>query len=319
MSATYDNAVHYEGDLEAIKRVSVWLAKYWESPENEGGLPIQLFEYDSDDEDPFHEIDFDLESTPDRLAKEVVDGAIEFCDGLESGKCRFKVKIPGIRSSITFTITVPEREMDDEISEGPHAKGITMQLMRHQERIMKQTTTMWDRGLAAFESMANHWQNMVMDKDKRIAELESVHTNTIRVFEEISSARHARDMEIRRLENEERRRDQVASTIMGLAPHLAGKLLGSDGAAFPTVPGGGMSRTPIEMALENMLNTFDMPQLQKLQESGILRDEQLVAFIQIAQMVRERQEAEEAAKAKNRSSEGAQNAEQEPSAPQRTG
>lgn len=298
---TYDNAIAFEGEEQAIQRVGAWLAKHYDSLENEGGQTIELYEYDGEDGDPFEEFDFDLEEPVDAHARRVVSAAVEFCDGLEHGKARFKVKLSESRGSVTFTITVPERELDDEVSEGPHAKGFAMQQMRHNERLVKQNTVVMQSGMSMFERVAKLYEGMLEKSTNRIHQLEEGYTSTIKTFEELMSAKHVRDLEMRRLDNDERRKDQVAGTLMQMAPHLLGKFLGAPASALEAPPGampGIPNRTPIEMGLEGFLNTFTKEQLDQIMGSGLFRQEQVMALVQLASMIRERQEAEEEARKK---------------------
>lgn len=304
---TYDNAIAIEGEDQAIQRVSAWLAKHYDSMENEGGQTIELYEYDGEDGDPFEEFEFDLTESVDVHARRVVGAAVEFCDGLEHGKARFKVKLSESRGSVTFTITVPERELDDEVSEGPHAKGFAMQQMRHNERLVKQNTVVMQSGMAMFERVAKLYEGMLEKSTSRIHQLEEGYTSTIKTFEELMSAKHVRDLEMRRLENDERRKDQVAGTLMQMAPHLLGKFLGAPAGAMTSAPQPGTmpgipNRTPIEMSLEGFLNTFTPEQLEAIMQSGLFQQEQILALVQLATMIKERQEAEEEARKRASSS-----------------
>lgn len=299
---TFDNAVYFEGEDEARTRITQYLSKHWDSDENEGGLFIEVYEFRSEDEDPFHEEPFDLESSPDAIATRIVDAAREFCDGVESGKMRFKVKVPGIRGAVTFTLTIPERENLDEVDEAPNAKGFAMQQMRHNERIMKLNTVVVEKSMGVFERAVGMYQRMIDKKDERIEKLEAAHTETIRTFEELSSAKHARDLEVKRMENDERRKEQIAGTLMNFAPHILMKFLGpgapppSEVMGVAAAAGASAGKTAIEGALEGFLNTFSAEQLNKIVESGVFTQEQVMGLVQIATMVRDKQEAEEAVK-----------------------
>lgn len=132
---------------------------------------------------------------------------------------------------------------------------------------------------------------MVREKDQRIKMLESAQINNLKAFEELISGRHARDIELRRMENAERRKDQVAGVLMQSAPILVGKVLGGGAGAAQMAQGPG-GRTQLELMLEGFLGSISQEQFGKLMELGIFEPHQTMTLMEIIRFVMDRQEAE---------------------------
>lgn len=300
---TYQNAIFFEGEDEARKRVRTWLEKYANSAENEGDLQIEVYHHVAGDEDPspFDVIEFEYGAPPEALARKIVESATDYCDGVESGKARFRCEIDGVRGTCVFTITVPERGTGDEVDEAPNMKGLLMQDMRHKEALINANTKMVAQVSSMYERVASSWERMAEAHAKRVQELEKGQVETIRAFEDINSARHIRDLELKKLEKSERRMDQVAGILMQGAPALFNKFLGGPAGERNKIVAEGW--TPLETQLMGFVATFNNEQLEKVAQSGIFTPDQLMGFMELARTLIEKKEAEDKAHAEKRARE----------------
>jgi len=290
MSEDVLNAIHYEGEDEARQKLEKWLLKICDSQENEGGLEVEVFHYvpgEMRDADPIAVSPVDPELSHKDIASDVLKQCMEYCDDIETGKIRFQCKVQGIAGPCTFTITIPERDTGEDVDEGPTHKGIIMQQMRHNQFLLKSQVQVMNQAATMFQGAAAMLVKSNDDKDRRISELEQGYTSNLRVFEDLMSARHVRDLESKAMDNKERRYDAVAGILMQGAPLLLNKFLaGGKAKVFDE------KRTSIELMLEGFLETFKSDQLEKITSSGIFTPEQMMGFMQLANAIIERQQAE---------------------------
>ena len=179
--------------------------------------------------------------------------------------------------------------------------------MRHQEKTMKV-------GLGGSDKVMAHMTRMLDTAHKRIAELEAQYMNNAKTYEELLSGKHMRDLDLRKLDNEERRKEQVAGILMQGVPLLLNKMLsgkpmgggggggggGAGGGPAPGMPDPGKpfteEVTPLEHMLEGFLQTFTPEQLQDIMAKNVFTGPQMMMFVEIAKVVQARHEAREAAK-----------------------
>lgn len=299
---TFQNAIFTEGIPEAEKRVRTYLEKYAGSAENEGDLQIEIYHHIAGEEDPapFDVIEFDPGLTVDQVSKRIVSSADDYCEGVEAGKARFRVEIDGVRGSCVFTLTVPERGMgDDDVDEAPNMKGLMMQKMRHQEALVGANTKLVSSVSAMYEGAARSWKELAQMYAKRVEELEKSHIETIKAYEDINSARHMRERELRKDDKAEKRMDQVAGILMQGAPALFNRVFGGGSG-----PEKGKivheALTPLENQLMAFMATFNREQLEKMASSGLFEPAQLMGFMEIAKHVIDLKEAMDAREAASR-------------------
>lgn len=291
---TFTNAIHFEGEDKARKLLVAWLEKYHESGENEGGLEIEVYHFvagNMAEEEPFVFIDFDLALSSDQLARKIVAACIDYCDNIESGKVRFLCKVDGVKGKVIFPITVPEREDGDEVDEAPNAVGMTMQQMRHNEKLINVNVKAQEKATAMFEAATVMYKDMLQNALDRVKQLEGVHIDTIKTYEELNAQSHLRALEFRKLEKQEKRMDQVAGVLMQGAPHLFNKLLGGPLGMRAQVVNEGW--TPLETMLMGFAGTLTKEHLDKIVSSGIFDQTQIMGLVQLLSALQEKHEAEE--------------------------
>ncbi len=290
LEATED-AIQFQGIPEAKAKILEFLRKVSESLETEGELKVTLSQAAKHGEMAVLDTIYSFDESLEEFADELLDATMKDAEDIGRGKIKYTVKVQGIKGRATFAIVIPEREGEDEedLEEVPNKRGLISQQMRHTESLMKITV-----------GFAKDNQNRLVQENKELknelAIIKRTHVETLKQYEELISMRHVRDLEFKKLENGERRKDQVGHILMQLAPVVASKFLG--GGAKAAVEMG--ARTPLEVMLEGFLSTFDQTQLGKLANAGILSPVQMAGFMEIVGYILERQAADEASrKAKN--------------------
>lgn len=289
-----EDAVHIEGSSEALQKVSAFLQKKLaDNLENEEATTIVLSQHWRNGHKQVvstfeHTFDVDMK----QLADEIVDAAVDDCDEGRFKSMRYHMECEPsetgrtIRGHVQFTLKCPQYDDEDEDDiEDPSKKGLLTQTMRHQEKGFQMAT-------GAVENVLQMYKEENQALRERVQLLESKYIDNMKAFEDLISGKHARDLEMRRQENSEARKDMALSMVLQGAPILIGKFMGGPKAAAEMaqhVPGG---RTQLELMIEGFLRTFDGDQLQKVAESGLLNPIQLGGFMEILKFCMERDEVE---------------------------
>ena len=287
-----EDALAVEGVDDAAQAVAKFLTTLRKSTEADGDITLVLSQTGKGLKEVVHEMPLDFRTEIEEQVTELVDHAVEDCLGMRAKSMRYVVTAKDeddapLKGRAAFTLKCPDTSDEDDledIEDLPNRKGLMGMLMRHQQSVMK---------MAVGGSKHTHelLMSMVREKDQRIKILENAQVNNLKAFEELISGRHARDIELRRMENAERRKDQVASVLMQSAPILVGKVLGGGAGAaeMAQAPGG---RTQLELMLEGFLGSISQEQFGKLMELGIFEPHQTMTLMEIIRFVMDRQEAE---------------------------
>lgn len=281
------DALEFQGLPEARQKCIEFLTKVTESLEAEGEFKVTLSQAAKHGEIPVMTAVYAFDSPLADFVEEIIDAVMKDAEDLGRGRFKYSITVQGLKGRATFAVVLPEREGedDDDLDEAPNKRGLIGQQMRHTEALMKITV-----GFAKDNQKTLREENKELRN--RIRELEAKYPETVKQYEELISMRHVRDLEYKKLENGERRKDQVGHILMQLAPVLGAKFLG--GGAKAAVEMG--AKTPLEVMIEGFLTTFNQEQLMKLMNSGILSPVQMMGFKEIVGFILERQAAEEAAR-----------------------
>lgn len=282
-----EDAIQFQGLTEAKAKVLEFLTKVAESLETEGELKVTLSQAAKHGEQAVYETVYSFDESMDEFIDELMDATTKDAEDIGRGKIKYTIQVKGVKGRATFAIVIPEREGEDEddLDEVPNKRGLIGQQMRHNESLMKITV-----GFAKDNQQRLAQENKELRAE--ITAMKRTHVEALKQYEELISMRHVRDIEFKKLENGERRKDQVGHILMQLAPVVAAKFLG--GGAKAAVEMG--AKTPLEVMLEGFLSTFDQQQLGKLANAGILSPIQMAGFMEIVGYILERQAAEEAAR-----------------------
>jgi hypothetical protein len=237
------------------------------------------------------------------MAASVVDAAIEDGGAVGNGKTKYQLTINGHTGRCAFTIEYRPTSEDD-LDEVPNAKGIVAQTLKHNETLHKLVVDM--------VRTTNHdHREQRKDYLDEIKNLRGGQIETIQTLAALYDAKHARDVETKKIEKSENRKDEVAGFLMQGIPHIVNKLVGGSAGGPPVIQ---PTSTPLEQMLHGLLSTFTQEQLQAMVQTGQiqLRQDQMMGMLGMFQAVQEKAAAQEAAR--NRSPE-AQNGTSGPAQP----
>jgi hypothetical protein len=301
MNSEFQDAVSVEGMDEARTNIRAWLKMVSKGSEFEGDIPLELCNVGAGAE-VVYTTEWDITEPVDNIIDELMEHAEEDALAVGRGTVRFKVVVEGMKKAgrAAFTLRVPNNgdiDSDDieDIDEAASRKGLLTQLMRHQEKVMKV-------GLGGAAKAQDTLAKQLDTANKRNQELEARYMENVKTYEELLSGRHLRDLELRKLDNSERRNEQVAGMLLQGMPLLLNKFLAPKAPGLPAGAGGQVEAskpfaeevTPLEHMLEGFLISFTQEQLQTIMRAQLFTPPQLMAFMEIARIVQGRMEAREA-------------------------
>jgi len=141
-------------------------------------------------------------------------------------------------------------------TEAPDGRGITSQLMRHNEVATR-------IALGQTSEIIDHYRRLLEARDRRIEDLENRHFKMLELYEKLQSMQHERDLEVLREQRADERSKFLKEKLDMLAPVLMNKLLGKDGAPAPALG---------EELMRQFLKSLAPNQIDALM--GMLRPEQ---------------------------------------------
>lgn len=239
------------GEEEAEEKVTAYLEFLHENEEIEGDIEIRLSQLGTGAKSAVATFKFKQDDSAPELASDIVSSAID--DVLAVGRGKIKYEIRGIVAGAPmaeregFTLKTEEPDEDD-VDDLPNERGLVTQLMRHMEqdkrlfRDLVQTTVASLRG-----------QNAELS-----AELRDVRKNDLeqrKIFGEMMHQKHALDIDVRRFEKQEERKDgvfkQIADNVGILVPVAMQKFLGV-GTTTPVAPT--VAIAPVERLVQGFFN-----------------------------------------------------------------
>jgi len=115
------------------------------------------------------------------------------------------------------------RESFFQETEAPDGRGITSQLMRHNEVATR-------IALGQTSEIMEFYKRALEQRDRRIEDLENRHFKMLELYEKLQSMQHERDLEVVREQRADERTKFLKEKLDLLAPVLMNKLLGKEGA-----------------------------------------------------------------------------------------
>jgi len=235
MNDDFHDAESCEGMEEGKSSIRAFLEMLKRSTEIEGEAQLELWNVGHGAEDAIYTTEWDISEPTEDVIDEIMDAAETDALNVGRGKVRFKVVVGGLKKAgrAAFTLNVPDNGDDlnpediEDIEELASRKGLLTQLMRHQEKTIKV-------GLGGAAVAQATLKSQLEAAYKRITDLEGRHLETVKVYEELLSAKHMRDLELRKLDNDERRKEQVAGILMQGFPILLNKFMSNK--ALPPGP-----------------------------------------------------------------------------------
>jgi len=148
------------------------------------------------------------------------------------------------------------RESFFQETEAPDGRGITSQLMRHNEVATR-------IALGQTSEIMEFYKRALEQRDRRIEDLENRHFKMLELYEKLQSMQHERDLEVVREQRADERTKFLKEKLDMLAPVLMNKLLGKEGATAPALG---------EELMRQFLKSLAPNQIDALM--GMLRPEQ---------------------------------------------
>lgn len=155
-------------------------------------------------------------------------------------------------------------------SEPPTKQGMLAQQMRHNEAIMR-TSTM------ATGDIIRTQTSIIRQLRERIESLEGHYLEQTKIYEEMVTETHSREMELIRVKSQEKRKDEAFEQLKALGPVIVNKILGKKLLAE--------SSDPAVLQLKEFMATITPEQMQKLQ--GVLGPGQLISIYNMYEALRD--------------------------------
>lgn len=212
--------------------------------------------------------DLDDRTTTDDLAAAIQRDADSFASGL-GGLQRFHVAAVGedesrILASTTFA--VESRALADGDgpvgSFPPTATGALALELTNNQNTMRLLTS-------CIGSFVTQQSTTIRELRAQNEALLNDRLETIRLIEDLQSAKHVREMEMKRLEATEARKNEMVADLLPFASAALNKVTGKQLVR--------QRSSEIELAAKALAGTLSMEQLDTLRESGALTTQQLVA------------------------------------------
>jgi hypothetical protein len=163
-------------------------------------------------------------------------------------------------------------------TETADARGITSQLMRHNEVAARMA-------LGTTADIIEYYRRALDARDRRIDELESRHFKTLELYEDLQSMRHEREIDVIREHRADQRTQFLKEKLDMLAPVLMNKLLGKGASGGAGAPALG------EELMRQFLKSLTPQQIEALM--GMLRPEQAAVIGEVYEAYAKRESAKD--------------------------
>jgi hypothetical protein len=163
-------------------------------------------------------------------------------------------------------------------TETADARGITSQLMRHNEVAARMA-------LGTTADIIEYYRRALDARDRRIDELEARHFKTLELYEDLQSMRHEREIDVLREHRADQRTQFLKEKLDMLAPVLMNKLLGKGAGGGSGAPALG------EELMRQFLKSLTPQQIEALM--GMLRPEQAAVIGEVYEAYAKRESAKD--------------------------
>jgi len=157
--------------------------------------------------------------------------------------------------------------------------GVTTQLMRHNEANAR-------LAIGQTLDVISHYKLLLAAREKRIEELEAKYWKVVELYERLTSMQHERELEVKRLEQADKRQEFLREKLDMLAPVLMSKI----------VPGANKGALGEEL-IRQLLKSLSPEQMQAI--VGALSPEQAAVINEVYVAYGEREIAKDEAKKTN--------------------
>lgn len=245
-----ENARTVLGKEEALDRVQEYLDEVRDDGEVEGDVTLYLCHLGMGSKSPVETWLFKQDDDPAETAEEIVDRAVDDVLSLHSGKVRYEVKAAVNGTALAnrrgFKLETEDND-ENELLDTADERGLTAQLMRHLESKDKMIRDLTQVAVASLRS-----QNAELVQENRSHRGGWVEQQ--KVFAEMMHRTHALELDTRRFEKAEERKDvvvkQIADHVGVMIPVAMQKLLG---IGTKVEPPASTALTPIETLFQKFM------------------------------------------------------------------
>jgi hypothetical protein len=166
--------------------------------------------------------------------------------------------------------------------------GVTSQLMRHNEANAR-------LAIGQTLDVIGHYKALLAAREKRIEELEAKYFKVTELYERLTSMQHERDLEVMRIQQQDKRQDFLKEKLDMLAPVIVAKM----------VPGASKGGALGEELIRQFLKSLSPKQMEAI--VGSLSPEQAAVINEVYVAYGEREMARDEAKKAGKKTNGATN------------
>ena len=166
--------------------------------------------------------------------------------------------------------------------------GVTSQLMRHNEANAR-------LAIGQTLDVIGHYKALLAAREKRIEELEAKYFKVTELYERLTSMQHERDLEVMRIQQQDKRQDFLKEKLDMLAPVIVAKM----------VPGASKGSALGEELIRQFLKSLSPKQMESI--VGSLSPEQAAVINEVYVAYGEREMAREDAKKGGKKTNGTTN------------
>jgi hypothetical protein len=194
-------------------------------------------------------------------------------------------------ASINFFLSTPRKgeigaataRFADENLE-PSEKGVLEQQMAFSAKL-------FDHSVTSFGDMLKSKDREIHELKSQVRQYEKDRFKSYEMYEGLIAATHARELEAKRMEKDDQRKEAMLGIAQQAAPFLLNKFVGAKVLAEEA--------SPMEQMLMAYAGTFTPEQLNELMTTGRMqfRQDQSMGFLQLMSVLKEKEEAKAAAAA----------------------
>lgn len=275
----YIDARHVEGVDKARAKVEPWLKKMVQNPEDERDLGVTLYHLSNRGKRE-KDIWFQRLKMGDDVGEFVdllLDEAADNCEMLR-GRNKYQIRVRGKDGCQTFFLESPSlardehpmtaRDFDDE----PDMKGFLAQVMRHKEAETK-----------LLLQVVHEWREEVKEEKDALRrenrELRQVEHGLRLRTEQVINMQFARDMEIRKVQRAEQRKDRALDQVA----QIGRRLLEAKGILPPAPPPVIGEKAPVEAMVMQFVSSLTPEQFNPDRLTPQQRQSLEAIFTHIAQ------------------------------------
>ena len=264
------------GVSEAVDKVVTFVRKIAANPDIQTDVEFCLFQYGRGSTAPINRWVLQPGEDPDPVGHQIVDAAREDGEGtVGRGKIGYIVTLTGYKGRVAFKLEFPRPADYDE--EGPGETATTEGALALS---MRQNDQLHRRIVQHLDSESKFKREIIRDLREDNNRLRDKQVETIRVLAELYDGKARRDLEIRREDRSDQRKDELMSLVTDVGmPLVLGRVLGQG------VPN---AKTPFELLAEGFVKSLKREQMQALLQMFSGDQTQVLAFAELLKTVHER-------------------------------